>query len=143
MSRSVDIDFTFEWPIRVPVILRAMLSHEILFSRNGLLGYLLDEDGMYEWREVPDSRLADVMERMDRAHQRDVTVGIVAYLDDFPHGGDVIFHPDRLSVSFIVSINKINLPNGSRFCDMGWYLQRLVPVLETFGLSEIKTSDLS
>ncbi|GIH70070.1 hypothetical protein Mth01_23230 [Sphaerimonospora thailandensis] len=30
----------------------------------------------------------------------------------------------------------------TRFCDMGWYLRRLVPILETLGLSEIETRDL-
>ncbi|WP_062415291.1 hypothetical protein [Sphaerimonospora mesophila] len=142
MSRSVDIDFVFDRPVRVPVALEAMLAHGVSFSRNGVVSHLLDEDGMYDWQEVPDSRLADVINSMGEARWRDATLGIVAFLDDFPHGGDVIFHPDRLLISFVVSINKISLPGNSRFCDMGWYLRKLVPIFEPLGLSEIKTADL-
>ncbi|GIH70067.1 hypothetical protein Mth01_23200 [Sphaerimonospora thailandensis] len=59
LSRSADIQFTFHRPVQVPVTLRAMLAQRISFSWNGVVSYLIDEDGMYVWKEVPDVRLTD------------------------------------------------------------------------------------
>ena len=141
MSRTVDIDFTFAESISVSELLHALVSAGLHLSSDAEVSYLIDEDGMFEWQKAAASDVDDVISRLADKRWEDRVVGMTLLLPEGPHGGDLLFHPGRTSVSFVVAVHPRILPGSSRFCDLGWYLARLIPVLEPMGLSEIEARD--
>ncbi|MFB7336046.1 hypothetical protein ACFC00_31165 [Streptomyces adustus] len=141
MSRTVDIDFTFGEPISVAEALRALLSAGLRTPPGDQVLYLVDEGGMFDWQKAAISELDEVVSRVADKRWEDRVVGLTLLLSDEPHGGDFLFHPGRTSVSFVAAVHPRLLPQSSRFCDLGWYLERLIPVLEPLGLSGIETRD--
>ena len=141
MSRTVDIDFAFRGPISVSEALRALLDAGLRVPSDAEVSYLVDEDGMFEWQKAAVSEMEDVITRLEDKRWEDRVVGMTLLLPDGPHGGDLLFHPGRTSVSFVVAVHPRFLPGSSRFCDLGWYLERLIPVLEPLGLSEVEARD--
>ncbi|MEU1518524.1 hypothetical protein ABZ490_41355 [Streptomyces sp. NPDC005811] len=141
MSRTVDIDFTFGEAISVLDALDALLGSGLRMPSDTEVLYLLDEDGMFEWQKAPASDVDDVISRLADKQWEDRVVGMTLLLPDGPHGGDLLFHPGRTSVSFVVAVHPRLLSGSSRFCDLGWYLERLVPALEPLGLAEIEARD--
>ncbi|MEH0446082.1 MULTISPECIES: hypothetical protein [unclassified Streptomyces] len=141
MSRTVDIDFTFGEAISVSEVLHALLGAGLRMPSDTEVPYLVDEDGMFEWQKAAASDVDDVISRLADKRWEDRAVGMTLLLPDGPHGGDLLFHPGRTSVSFVVAVHPRYLPDSSRFCDLGWYLARLVPALEPLGLAEIEARD--
>lgn len=141
MGRSVDIDFTFDEPVHIPHVLRCMMASGMSFSRGGVVSYVFDEDDMFDWLEIGADSLDDLIQDMGDVRRSNATVGISVFLGEPQIGGDLLFYPERCSISFVISINRKNLPGRSKFCDLGWYLHRMVPVLEPLGLSEITARD--
>jgi hypothetical protein len=142
VGRVASIDFGFALPVRPAAVLAAMRSNGFALSWNGTVSYIIDDDGMFDWQEASEDLLGEVITEMDEASPRGATLVMVVMLDGFPHGGDVLFSSGGLTVSFCITINNRRLPGGSKFCDTGWYLQRLVPVLEPLGLNTIEISDI-
>ncbi|MDH6221683.1 hypothetical protein [Streptomyces pseudovenezuelae] len=143
MTRSVDIDFAFKRPIDVSVTLRTLLAAGMRSSDADGVAYLIDEDGMFDWQRSKNGGLDEVITRMADARWNDRVVGITLLFPETDHGGDFLFHPGRTSLSCVIGINPRYLPGSSRFCDMGWYLERLVPLFDPLGLSEIEARDSS
>ena len=141
MPRTVDIDFAFREPISVSEALRALLDAGLRTSLDAEVWYLVDEDGMFDWQRAAASDLDDVISGLADKRWEDRVVGMTLFLPEGPHGGDLLFHPGRTSVSFVVAVHPRFLPGSSSFCDLGWYLARLIPVLEPLGLSEVETRD--
>ncbi|MGW0885526.1 hypothetical protein [Streptomyces sp. NPDC002671] len=103
--------------------------------------YLIDEEGMFDWRKGESPQLGDILSRVRHSQWQDRTVGITLYFPDSDSGGDFLFHPGREVVSCVIGINPKFMPGSLRFCDIGWYLSRLIPVFEPSGLVEIETRD--
>lgn len=141
MTRSVDIDFTFTGPIDVSVTLRTLLVAGMRPSGAGEVAYVIDKDGMFDWQRSAASQLDEVISKMAESRWTDRVVGITLLFPEVDCGGDFLFHPDRTSLSCVIGVNPKYLPGSSRFCDIGWYLERLVPLLDPLGLSEIETRD--
>ncbi|MET7302797.1 hypothetical protein [Embleya sp. NPDC005575] len=142
MSRTADIDFKFEAVVDVGGVLAGLREGGISFVMDGGVSYVVDEDGLFDWARVDEERMPEVLRLFAGADPGTTTIGISALLDEFPRGGDLLFLPGRQAISFLIEINRKNLPAGSKFCDFGWYVDRLVPLLETFGLTEINAHDL-
>ncbi|MEU1004432.1 hypothetical protein [Streptomyces tibetensis] len=140
MSRSVDIDFTFNGSIDPSTFVRALLECGLRASRDGEVAYLIDEDGMFDWEKAPSSQLDEILSRMKKGSSAGRTVGITLLFTG-KHGGDFLIHPDRTSASFVIGINPKPLAGSQKFCDLGWYLTQLVPVFEPLGLSDIEARD--
>ncbi|MFF5985468.1 hypothetical protein ACFY78_42270 [Streptomyces olindensis] len=143
MSRSVDIDFTFNESIDAPTFVRALLGGGLRVSTYGKVTYLIDEDGMFDWEKAPMSQLDKILSRMREGSMAGRTVGITVLFSEGEHGGDFLIHPERTSASFVIGINPKPLAGSKKFCDLGWYLNQLVPLLEPLGLSEIEARDSS
>lgn len=141
MSRSSDIDFSFEDPLNVSDVLHSLVSHGASLSRNGEISYVLDRDEMFDWQSVPAAELENVIAAEAKEDSSSTSFGISLFLDDQLTGGDLLFHPGRTALSFMVAINRRILPGSQRFCDFGWYLSRLIPVFENMGLKEFTASD--
>ncbi|MFI8854660.1 hypothetical protein ACIGW3_31260 [Streptomyces sp. NPDC053499] len=140
MSRSADIDFTFAEEVGVYAGVHQLLQHGACFDFEGAVSYVLDEDGMFDWRRTDVERLGRVVELAAEADRSATTFGITGILDRHGTGGDFLFQPGRKTISFAAEVNRRVL-SGSTFCDFGWYLRRLVPVFEPFGLCAIEASE--
>ncbi|MGW0757934.1 hypothetical protein ACWD1Y_15810 [Streptomyces sp. NPDC002814] len=141
MTRSVDIDFTFGEPVDVLLTLRALLEAGMVPSVEGEVTYLIDADGMFDWQKAEVPQLKEIISALGESRWADRVVGMTLLLPEAIRGGEVLFHPGRTSVSYVISVNPKCLPASSRFCDVGWYLANLVPIFEPLGLSEIETRD--
>ncbi|MFI6150282.1 hypothetical protein [Streptomyces sp. NPDC051109] len=141
MGALTGIDFTFDTPIDTSAALRKMQDDGISFIREGGASSLFDENGMFDWKDVSASSLPAIIAEMGDVRWANATVGISLLLRDSQRGGDLLFHPGRSAVSFMATINRKPLSDSSRFCDVGWYLNNLVPILEGFGLREVEVRD--
>lgn len=141
MSRSVDIDFTFRRAIDSSSVIRILMASGMTPSRGGEVAYLIDEDGMFDWQKAAIGRLDEVVANLGDKRWDDRVVGITLSFLDSASGGDFLFHPGRTEVSCVIGISPKFLPGSSRFCDIGWYLAKLVPLFEPLGLVEIETRD--
>lgn len=142
MSRSADVDLLFESPIDRAKVLRAMQAAGVDFCREGFVNYLLDEFDDFDWVKREGGHLDEVIMELVSDRWARATVGITGYFPDSEHGGDFMFNSDRLVVSFLVTANRREVP-GSVFSDMGWYLQRLIPIFEPLGATGIELTDVS
>ncbi len=143
MSRSADIDFQFVAPVVVSGLVNELIAAGCSLSCRGQVSYVLDENQMFDWVQVEDRRIADVLAQADAVPADLGTVGFTI-LVDVPSevGGDLLFRRGRSEVSLVVSVNRRKLGHSSKFTDLGWYLNRLVPVLEPLGLVGVQASDL-
>jgi hypothetical protein len=141
VTRSVEIDFTFSGPVEISMALHALLEAGMVPSVEGEVTYLIDVDGMFDWRKASMPQLKEVISALSESRWADHVVGMTLLFPEGAHGGDVLFHPERASVSYVIGVNPKLLSGSSRFCDIGWYLAKLVPVFEPLGLSEIETRD--
>lgn len=143
LSRSVDIDFQFATPMVVSGLLNELVTAGCSLSYRGQVSYVFDENQMFDWLRVEDSRVGDLLVQADALPPNLVTVGFTILLDvPSEVGGDLLFQPGRSEVSFVASINRRKLTRSSKFTDLGWYLNRLIPVLEPLGLAGIQARDL-
>ncbi|MDJ1137626.1 hypothetical protein [Streptomyces iconiensis] len=138
MSRAAEIDFTFFSTIQTHVALDALAANGVSFEFEGRVTYVIDVDGMFDWAHAAPGDLQRVKESAAHAAPT-TTFGITAILGERT-GGDFLFHPQRDTVSFMPEVNRRLLPD-STFCDFGWYLHRLVPVFEPFGLTKVETAE--
>lgn len=141
VTRTSDMDFTFAEPLSIRETLRSLHETGLTFTQSDQISYVIDRDKMFDWTKESASRLHDILGEADRAEPGLTTFGITSYFGSSIHGGDLLFHEDRLEISFIAAVNKRTLP-GSQFCDFGWYLSRLIPPLEQLGLVEFTATDL-
>lgn len=125
------------------MVIRRLLEAGASIHYEGLLSYVLDQDGMFDWKRVEVEKLDDVLDCASKSAPESTTFGISVILDRENTGGDLLFHPGHRKLSFLVTINRRNLRHGSKFCDFGWYLERLTPTFESMGLTEIELCDMA
>jgi len=142
VTRSVSIDVSFAVPVDVSVAVRALIAGGMRHRARDEVVYLIDKDGLFDWKRASASLVCEVLSEMADPRWRDRVVGMTLHFPDGDGdvGGDLLFHPGRTSASFVACVNTRRLP-GSVFCDTGWYLRRLVPLLEPLCLTEIGTMD--
>lgn len=140
MTRTSDIDFRFEGQLDVCGVVHQLMAHGVSFSRNGQVSYVLDSDGIFDWKSIHDLELRNVVISAAEGGV-DTSFGVTLFLDNHVTGGDLLFHPGRRDVSFMVTVNRKLISGSQRFCDFGWYLHRLVPVFEKFSLCEVAAHD--
>ncbi|MGW4840067.1 hypothetical protein [Streptomyces globisporus] len=121
-------------------MLDRLTSVDFALSIEGAVSHLVDLDGMFDWSKSPAANLESVVSELDRAEWSDRTVGISLLFPKSVHGGDLLFHQGRTSISLVIEINRKTLP-GSQFCDFGWYLNRIIPILEPMGLVGVEAQD--
>ncbi|MFF8194780.1 hypothetical protein ACF05L_28845 [Streptomyces bobili] len=76
----MDVDFTFRKPIDVSVILSTLLDAGMRSSIEGReVAYLVDEDGMFEWRTAAGYQLNEVMRELGDPRWNDRVVGMTLF----------------------------------------------------------------
>lgn len=141
MTRSADIDFNFDRPVSASEVLHSFLRSGFRLSHDGLASYVLDDDDMYDWKQVDDSRIEEIISLEAESNPEQTAFGISLFLDDHGTGGDLLFHRGRKSVSFMIEINRRTISRSSKICDFGWYLERMAPIMESLGITEIVARD--
>ncbi|MER8062629.1 MULTISPECIES: hypothetical protein [unclassified Streptomyces] len=121
-------------------VLSVLLESGMRASSGDEVAYLVDEDGMFDWKKVMPSRLYEIVSSIGDRRLEDRTVGITLYFPDSISGGDFLFHPGREVVSCVIGVSPKCI-EGSIFCDTGWYTAKLIPWLEPLGLTEVETRD--
>ncbi|MFF3261178.1 hypothetical protein [Streptomyces sp. NPDC002932] len=142
MSRSVDIDFLFESPVSPRAVLQRLRGDGFGLSRDGYFSYLLDGEEGFDWNRKEERFLDAAITEMESDRWVGFSVGVTANLPNSTSAGEFVFQPDRLIVSFLVTVNRKNIP-GSTFCDMGWYLRTLCPSFEALGATGVETADVA
>lgn len=141
VTRTSDMDFTFAKALPIRETLTLLQETGLKLAQNNEISYVIDHDRMFDWTKEVSSHLGHIIDEADRTDPGLTTFGITAYFGEAVHGGDLLFHPGRREVSFMATVHKKTLP-GSRFCDFGWYLSRLVPPFEQLGLVDLTATDL-
>lgn len=144
MSRSADIDFTFQAPVTASLVVRAL--SEAGWSPvepRGVSYAVQDEDGDLEWRSDPAQGAGHVLDALDVPDRHRESVGISLYHQEAETDGLLLFFPDRLSLSFSPTINRRPHQIAEEMTDIPWYLTTLLPPLFTIGLLGSKAQDMA
>ncbi|MFF4044339.1 hypothetical protein [Streptomyces sp. NPDC001816] len=141
MTRSADIDFDFSRAVSVSEILHSLSIEGVSLHENNRISYVLDRDESFDWVQAHSSDINRIISAADESDPEGTTFVISISFSGTRVGGEILFHKGRRAVSFMASVNRRYISGTSVFCDFGWYLERLVPALEPFGLSEITARD--
>jgi len=139
MGRSVDIDVAFASPVNAAEVISWLRDAGLSPVIDDEVSFHLTDD--FDWTSQPVANLAEVAKSIATHSAEGDTVGIAMVWPDNGFGASLLFAGDHRNVSFILSAEK-KLVEGSRtFVDFGWYLSRLVPVLEPRGLESVVCHD--
>jgi len=137
MSRTVDIDLTFRAPTRPEVLLSRLASGGWSPVREGKINYMV---GDFDWQYADDGDNDQVIAALNRTLAAGNVAGVSLWTEE-GHGANLLIFPGFEKVSFSLDLNR-RLLHGSRiFADLGWYLRRIVPLLEGAGLSGVTARD--
>ncbi|MET8773912.1 hypothetical protein AB0H49_18240 [Nocardia sp. NPDC050713] len=139
MGKMVDIDFQFEHPIRVSVLLDAVAKSGMTLDSGGSVNFHLTDD--FEWESRTFDDIDTVLENICRHHDRGETVGLSAHFIDSEFGGSFLVPPKAMTVTFILDADRALLDSG-RITDFSWYLRRLGPPFLEIGLAGLECHDL-
>ena len=141
VSWSLSLDFSFSEAVSVAEVLRGCAERGFSFSREGRIAFVLDDGELFDWQDADEGSLRELMDAADRAAPEGTVFAITVFLDESGVGGELLFHRGRRDVSFLATVHRRRFSGGSEFSDVGWYVERLVPVMEPLGLSEVEVSD--
>jgi hypothetical protein len=137
MSRTVDVDLTFRPPTSLEVIFSCLAEGGWSPAREGKINYMADD---FDWHYVEEGSDAQVLSALNETLEAGNVAGISMWTDE-GHGANVLIFPGLEKVSFSLDLNRRMLAGSATFADLGWYLQRIVPVLESVGLTGVTATD--
>lgn len=126
MSRTADIDLTFQKEVTVAGILQILAGHGWTPVEPLGISCMVEDDGDFDWSREDPMDKPQVLGRLDAPEARELHVGISVYRPDAETGGTLLFYPGRQSASFTPSINRRSLPGTAEMTDLAWYIQELV-----------------
>ncbi|GGN58013.1 hypothetical protein GCM10012285_53920 [Streptomyces kronopolitis] len=143
MSRRADIDFTFENPITVSAIMRALSPTGWSPVEPLGVSFFIEDDGDIDW-ETGDAEDANfIIASLDAPDNTDKATGVSLYNESTGRGGTLLIFSGRTQVSFTPSIDRKSLHEDiPRMTDIAWYLNQLVFPLVHIGLSGYEARDL-
>lgn len=142
MSRSADIDFWFSDPVTIASTLKGLGVAGWGPEEPLGVSYFVEEDGDPDWERGDSSNVDSIQSLLDAPENADALVGISIYSKTEQRGGSLLFFPGRTQVSFMPSIDRKPLVEGSKMTDMGWYLNQLLAPLLTINLSGYEARDI-
>lgn len=140
MSRTSGIDFKFTAPYDIRQMIDHLSTSNVSLISQDSIWYLVDYDDAFDWQRAPASELTTVINLLSALQRGSALAGLIVTLDSSGVGGDIIFTKDRLQLLFTATVNRRTIAQSS-FTDLGWYLARLIPILEPLGLSELSAHD--
>lgn len=138
MSRTVDIDVTFRPAVGLDLLLSRLTEAGWSAGHEGKINYMVDD---FDWRYADEGDGAAVRAHMQRALESGEVAGISLWSDE-GHGVNVLIFPGMEKVSFGLDLNRRLLEGSAVFADLGWYLARIVPPLESAGLTGVTAKDV-
>ncbi|MFI1253962.1 hypothetical protein ACH4U6_09185 [Streptomyces netropsis] len=144
MSRTVDINFTFQSSVTVSSVVGSLSQSG--WSPTEPLGISYareDEDGDLEWESAAPDSSNQVITILDSPQNQGHVVGISIYHQETETGGLLLFFADRTQVSFSPSINRRKLAVAEEMTDLPWYLERMLPGLYATGILGYQAQDIA
>ncbi|MFF4405725.1 hypothetical protein ACFY2W_33175 [Streptomyces sp. NPDC001262] len=144
MSRTADIDFTFQGPVKPSVFVQALSrSGWSSVEPLGVSCAVEDEDGDLEWERAAPESVEQILVDLDSRQESGQLVGISLYNQEADTGGLLLFFRDRTQVSFTPRINRRSLAVAEEMTDLSWYLGSMVPELYGIGLMGYEAQDIA
>ncbi|MET7766748.1 hypothetical protein [Streptomyces sp. NPDC005336] len=135
MSRTVDIDFTFQEPVSAALVVRALSESGWSPAEPRGISYAVpDTHGDLEWSSAPPESLGLVLNVLDAPEHDRQNVGISMYHLEGETGGLLVLYSERRQASFTPSINRRSHSVAAEMTDLAWYLERMVAPLFQIGL---------
>lgn len=109
-------------------ILKALIIHGWILMNNGKILYLpLGDEDNYDWQEneLSEPEFFRIVERKEKKNE---IIGVGMTWKDTSIGGTILIH-SALDISFSLTTNRRRLVNN--ITDVNWYLERILPCLET------------
>ncbi|GLX01119.1 hypothetical protein [Microtetraspora sp. NBRC 16547] len=98
MSRDVTISFNFAAPVDFEMVIDRLTLSGWTFLRDDSVWYMVDD---FEWKDAPPSHMETIMREMRMSYEAGEVVAISAMIPSEKHFGNLMFHTDRKSVSFV------------------------------------------
>ncbi|MFI1155364.1 hypothetical protein [Streptomyces sioyaensis] len=143
MSRRADIDFTFEEPVTVSAIMRALSPTGWGPVEPLGVSFFVEEDGDIDWERGDANDANFIISSLDAPENIDRATGVSVYNESTGRGGTLLIFAGRTQASFTPSIDRKPLVEElPRMTDIAWYLNQLVLPLVHIGLSGYEARDL-
>lgn len=136
MSRSVDIDLTFGPPVRLDALLSGLASAGWSPAHEGKINFMTD----FDWQYAGAAEHEQVLATMTAALDAGDVAGISLWTPQGP-GANLLAFPGGEKVSLSLDLDRRLYEGSATFTDLGWYLARIVPPLESLGLSGVAARD--
>jgi hypothetical protein len=137
MSRTADIDLVFRSPVDLDVLLSGLADAGWSPVREGKMNYMT---GDFDWDFADEGEADHALTAMGEALKSGEVAGISLWSDE-GHGVNLLLFPGQVKVSLSLDLNRRLLPGSKVFADLAWYLQRVVPPLESAGLVSVTAHD--
>lgn len=102
---------------------------------HGVLRYLPVGDNDYDWNATSVSDLPTVMADIQTKANMGEVIGVVLTFENTAIGGAWLFFPNG-DITFTPGVNRRKTDYGS---DVGWYLLRVLPALQSAGDFDVES----
>jgi hypothetical protein len=143
LSRTADIDLTFEHPVTVAGVLSVLAGQGWAPVEPLGVSYMLEGDDDWDWTSVEPERAAEVVAMLDSEEVRGQAVAIALYHPEADTGGHLLLFRDRTTAGFSPVLNRREVPAAPEITDMAWYVQNLVYPLLDGGLLGYELRDMA
>ncbi len=144
MSRTADIDFTFQAPVTASLIVRALSESGWSPAEPRGISYAIqDEDGDLDWSSAPPEALGHIINTLDAPERAQQNVGISIYHQAANTGGLLLLFSGRRALSFTPSINRRSHAVADEMTDLPWYLEQILAPLFQIGLLGYTAQDVA
>ena len=127
---SIDIKLSRKkaFPISSESIIKALILSGWNAVNNGKILYLpLGDEDDFDWQEKALNQ-SDIFSIIEQKERNNEIVGVGITWKDTAIGGTLLINP-AFDISFSLTINRKRLFDN--VTDVNWYLERLLPCLET------------
>lgn len=143
ISRVFGIEFYSRRPVSVSGVVRVLSKRGwrpveplgVTYAVEGPVGNLA-------WDRAEPGDAHTVLTMLDAPERSRQKVGLCVYRQESDTGGQLLFSTDRLTVTFLPTLDRRTLPFGHDLTDVPWYLAALLPGLVEAGLSGYKAEDV-
>ena len=146
MGFSSSIDFRFASNTKDPLaVIQHLLNNGWTFNDSNSIWFLpLNDNNRFDWQKEPLHTWQEVVKIIEKKTNVNEIIGLVLTWQETQIGGDFLFFPDYKSLSINLNVNRQRLSSDLIVTDHNFYLQKLVPLLQSAGLTleAIEFSDL-
>ncbi|WP_413115908.1 hypothetical protein ACK1X7_30880 [Streptomyces sp. CY1] len=144
MSRTADIDFTFQAPVTASLVVRALSESGWSPAEPRGVSYAVqDEDGDLDWSSAPPEALGHIISTLDSPAREQQNVGVSIYHPGAQTGGLLLLFSGRREASFTPSINRRSHVVAEEMTDLPWYLEQMLGPLFKIGLLGYTAQDVA